>query len=118
MLLLEHIGVDPKGMDAAIIGASNHVGRPMGLELLLAGATVTTAHKFTRNIADKVRLADIVISAVNRDWYLRSGSSRARLLSTSASPEGKETSCMVTFSSMPLARWHPGSLRCPAALAQ
>lgn len=66
MLLLEHIGVDPKGMDAAIIGASNHVGRPMGLELLLAGATVTTAHKFTRNIADKVRLADIVISAVGK----------------------------------------------------
>ena len=66
MLLLEHIGCAFKGMDAAIIGASNHVGRPMGLELLLAGCTVTTAHKFTRNIEDKVKLADIVISAVGK----------------------------------------------------
>ena len=66
MLLLEHIGCEFKGMDAAIIGASNHVGRPMGLELLLAGCTVTTAHKFTRNIEDKVKLADIVVAAVGK----------------------------------------------------
>ena len=66
MLLLEHIGCTFKGQDAAIIGASNHVGRPMGLELLLAGATVTTAHKFTRDIEAKVKLADIVISAVGK----------------------------------------------------
>ncbi len=66
MLLLEHIGCEFKGMDAAIIGASNHVGRPMGLELLLAGCTVTTAHKFTRDIAAKVKLADIVVSAVGK----------------------------------------------------
>ena len=74
MLLLEHIGCAFKGQDAAIIGASNHVGRPMGLELLLAGCTVTTSHKFTSDIADKVRLADIVVSAVGKpglvpaDW--------------------------------------------------
>jgi len=66
MLLLDHIGLQYKGLDAAVIGASNHVGRPMGLELLLAGCTVTTAHKFTRDIADKVRLADIVVSAVGK----------------------------------------------------
>lgn len=66
MLLLEHIGCEFKGLDAAIIGASNHVGRPMGLELLLAGCTVTTAHKFTRDIAAKVKLADIVVSAVGK----------------------------------------------------
>ena len=66
MLLLDHIGLDYKGLDAAVIGASNHVGRPMGLELLLAGCTVTTAHKFTRDTADKVRLADIVVSAVGK----------------------------------------------------
>lgn len=66
MLLLEHIGLEFKGLDAAVIGASNHVGRPMGLELLLAGCTVTTAHKFTRDTADKVRLADIVVSAVGK----------------------------------------------------
>ncbi len=66
MLLLEHIGCPFKGQDAAIIGASNHVGRPMGLELLLAGATVTTAHKFTHDIAAKIKLADIVVSAVGK----------------------------------------------------
>ena len=66
MLLLDSLNIEIRGMDAAIIGASNHVGRPMGLELLLAGCTVTTAHKFTRNIADKVKLADIVISAVGK----------------------------------------------------
>jgi len=66
MLLLEHVGCTFKGQDAAIIGASNHVGRPMGLELLLAGATVTMAHKFTQDIQSKVKHADIVISAVGR----------------------------------------------------
>ncbi len=66
MLLLEHIGLEFKGLDAAILGASNHVGRPMGLELLLAGCTVTTAHKFTRDTASKIRLADIVVSAVGK----------------------------------------------------
>ena len=73
-MLLEHIGLEYKGLDAAVIGASNHVGRPMGLELLLAGASVTTVHKFTRNAPEKVRLADIVVSAVGKpglvsaDW--------------------------------------------------
>ncbi|NKB97758.1 MAG: bifunctional methylenetetrahydrofolate dehydrogenase/methenyltetrahydrofolate cyclohydrolase FolD [Pseudomonadales bacterium] len=74
MMLLDHIGLEYKGLDAAVIGASNHVGRPMGLELLLAGASVTTVHKFTRNAPEKVRLADIVVSAVGKpglvsaDW--------------------------------------------------
>ena len=74
MLLLDHIGIEYKGLDAAVIGASNHVGRPMGLELLLAGCTVTMAHKFTRDTGQKVRLADIVVSAVGKpdlvpaDW--------------------------------------------------
>jgi len=66
MLLLEHTGVTLRGMDATIIGASNHVGRPMGLELLLAGCTVTTAHKFTRDTASRVATADIVVSAVGK----------------------------------------------------
>jgi len=66
MLLLEHIGIEPTGLDAAIIGASNHVGRPMGLELLMAGCTFTAANKFTQDIADKIQLADIVVSAVGK----------------------------------------------------
>jgi len=74
MTLLETTGVELRGLDATIIGASNHVGRPMGLELLLAGATVTTAHKFTRDTGSRVRGADIVVSAVGKpglvpgDW--------------------------------------------------
>ena len=66
MQLLAHTGVPIRGLDATVVGASNHVGRPMGLELLLAGCTVTTAHKFTRDTADCVRRADIVVSAVGR----------------------------------------------------
>jgi methylenetetrahydrofolate dehydrogenase (NADP+)/methenyltetrahydrofolate cyclohydrolase len=74
MLLLEHTGVALRGLDATVLGASNHVGRPMGLELLLAGCTVTTAHKFSRDTRAAVMNADIVVSAVGRaglvpgDW--------------------------------------------------
>ncbi len=66
MLLLEHTGVELRGLDATIIGASNHVGRPMGLELLLAGCTVTTAHKFSRDTEGSVATADLVVSAVGK----------------------------------------------------
>ncbi len=66
MQLLEHTGIAIRGLDATIVGASNHVGRPMALELLLAGCTVTSAHKFTRSIEQHVRPADILISATGR----------------------------------------------------
>ncbi|MGA1370602.1 MAG: bifunctional methylenetetrahydrofolate dehydrogenase/methenyltetrahydrofolate cyclohydrolase FolD [Pseudomonadales bacterium] len=74
MQLLEHTGTTLRGLDATVIGASNHVGRPMGLELLLAGCTVTTAHKFSRDTRAAALGADILISAVGRpglipgDW--------------------------------------------------
>ncbi|MCC5871474.1 MAG: bifunctional methylenetetrahydrofolate dehydrogenase/methenyltetrahydrofolate cyclohydrolase FolD [Gammaproteobacteria bacterium] len=71
MTLLAHTGVPIRGLDAVIVGASNHVGRPMGLELLLAGCTVTTAHKFSRTTADHVRRADIVIAAAGRPGLVR-----------------------------------------------
>jgi methylenetetrahydrofolate dehydrogenase (NADP+)/methenyltetrahydrofolate cyclohydrolase len=66
MQLLEHTGISIRGLDATIIGASNQVGRPMGLELLLAGCTVTTAHKFTHDIARHVRTADVLVAATGR----------------------------------------------------
>jgi methylenetetrahydrofolate dehydrogenase (NADP+)/methenyltetrahydrofolate cyclohydrolase len=66
MQLLEHTGISIRGLDATIIGASNQVGRPMGLELLLAGCTVTTAHKFSHDIARHVRAADILVAATGR----------------------------------------------------
>ena len=64
MTLLESTGVAIRGKDAVIVGASNIVGRPMGLELLIAGCTVTTTHRFTENLAEKVSKADIVVVAV------------------------------------------------------
>jgi len=71
MTLLAHTGVPIRGLDAVIVGASNHVGRPMGLELLLAGCTVTTAHKFSRTTEEHVRRADIVIAAAGRPGLIR-----------------------------------------------
>lgn len=62
--MLESSGVTIKGADAVVVGASNHVGRPMGLELLLAGATVTTCHRFTKDTPAQVAQADIVVVAV------------------------------------------------------
>lgn len=55
-----------KGKHAVIVGASNIVGRPMGLELLLEGCTVTTCHRFTENLQDYVKQADIVVVAVGK----------------------------------------------------
>ena len=66
MALLEETGVALRGLDATIVGASNHVGRPMGLELLMAGCTVTTAHRFSRDVQAHVAMADLVVSAVGR----------------------------------------------------
>ena len=64
--MLEHIGIDPKGQHAVIVGASNIVGRPLALELLLAGATITVCHKFTRDLEAMVRQADILAVAVGK----------------------------------------------------
>ncbi|MBN9227478.1 MULTISPECIES: bifunctional methylenetetrahydrofolate dehydrogenase/methenyltetrahydrofolate cyclohydrolase FolD [Legionella] len=66
MHLLQHYQIDVKRKHALVIGASNIVGRPMSLELLLAGATVTIAHKFTQQLEKFVRIADIVIVATGK----------------------------------------------------
>jgi methylenetetrahydrofolate dehydrogenase (NADP+)/methenyltetrahydrofolate cyclohydrolase len=64
--LLEHTGEPFYGRQAVIVGASNIVGRPMGLELLLAGCTVTTCHRFTRHLDEHVAQADILVVAVGK----------------------------------------------------
>ena len=64
--LLEHSGEVYKGRDAVVVGASNIVGRPMALELLLAGATVTICHRFTQDLASHVGRADIVVVAAGK----------------------------------------------------
>ncbi len=66
MTLLAHTGVALAGLHAVVVGASNTVGRPMALELLLAGCTVTICHSRTRDIALHIRQADIVVAAVGR----------------------------------------------------
>lgn len=69
--LLESTGIDLHGQHAVIVGASNIVGRPMGLELLLKGSTVTTCHRFTKDTEDHVRRADIVIVAVGKPGIVK-----------------------------------------------
>jgi len=71
MTLLESTGQTIQGKDAVIVGASNIVGRPMGLELLLAGCTVTTTHRFTKNLPEKVSQADIVVVAVGKPGLVK-----------------------------------------------
>ena len=64
MTLLESYGVEVEGKKAVVVGASNIVGRPQMLELLLSRATVTICHSKTRNLAEEVALADIVVAGV------------------------------------------------------
>ena len=71
MTLLARTGVPLRGLDAVVVGASNHVGRPMGLELLLVGCTVTTVHRFSRDVAAHVASADIVVSATGKAELIR-----------------------------------------------
>jgi len=71
MKLLEQTGIDLHGQEAVIVGASNIVGRPMTMELLLAGATVTVAHKFTRNLQQHIERADIVVAAAGKPGLVK-----------------------------------------------
>jgi len=71
MLLLEHIHQKFKGCHAVIVGASNIVGRPMALELLIAGSTVTVCHRFTHDLAYFVKQADILVSAVGKPGLVK-----------------------------------------------
>lgn len=72
--MLDFIGVSVKGQHCVIVGASNIVGRPLSLELLLMGATTTVTHRFTQDLESHVRTADILIAAAGKpglipgDW--------------------------------------------------
>lgn len=71
MALLDHAGETYKGRLATIVGASNIVGRPMSMELLLAGATVTVCHRFSSNTPELVNQADIVIAAAGKPGLVK-----------------------------------------------
>ncbi|MBG6431962.1 bifunctional methylenetetrahydrofolate dehydrogenase/methenyltetrahydrofolate cyclohydrolase FolD [Pseudomonas aeruginosa] len=71
MTLLASTGADLYGMDAVVVGASNIVGRPMALELLLGGCTGTGTHRFTRDLADHVSRADLVVVAAGKPGLVK-----------------------------------------------
>ncbi|GAB3263994.1 bifunctional 5,10-methylenetetrahydrofolate dehydrogenase/5,10-methenyltetrahydrofolate cyclohydrolase [Chitinimonas naiadis] len=71
MTLLEKTGMPILGQDAVVIGASNNVGRPMALELMMARATVTLCHSQTRDLPGKVRSADIVVAAIGKARFVQ-----------------------------------------------
>ena len=72
--MLQASKIDLMGLDAVIVGVSNNVGRPMALELLLAGCTITSCHRHTKDLAGKVAGADLVVAAAGKagliqgDW--------------------------------------------------
>ncbi|MGL5031660.1 MAG: bifunctional methylenetetrahydrofolate dehydrogenase/methenyltetrahydrofolate cyclohydrolase FolD [Aeromonas sp.] len=70
MKLIETTGVQTHGLQAVVVGASNIVGRPMTLELLMAGCTTTTCHRFTTDLEAQVRRADLLVVAVGKPHFI------------------------------------------------
>ena len=71
MTLLAHTDKPVRGRHAVIVGVSNHVGRPLVLEYLLAGATVTACHRFTQDLAEQVGRADLLTVAVGKPGLVK-----------------------------------------------
>jgi methylenetetrahydrofolate dehydrogenase (NADP+) / methenyltetrahydrofolate cyclohydrolase len=69
--MLQASNISIKGLDAVVVGVSNHVGRPMGLELLLAGCTVTSCHRHTKDLARHVGNADLVVAAAGKAGLIK-----------------------------------------------
>ncbi|EAT13614.1 bifunctional methylenetetrahydrofolate dehydrogenase/methenyltetrahydrofolate cyclohydrolase FolD [Bermanella marisrubri] len=72
MTLLKHYDLNVKGKHAVIVGASNIVGRPMCMELLLAGATTTVCHRFTEDLEHHVSQADLLVVAIGKRGIVNS----------------------------------------------
>lgn len=71
MRLAQEYGLNFRGLRATVIGASNIVGRPMALELMLAGATVTVCHTATRDLRAEVERAEVVVAAAGKAGLVR-----------------------------------------------
>lgn len=71
MTLLQESGLKARGLNATIVGASNIVGRPMALELMLAGSTTTVCHRFTQDLEDHVHRADLLVVAVGKPGLVK-----------------------------------------------
>jgi len=72
MTLLQHHRISTRGKHAVMVGASNIVGRPMALELLLDGATITVCHRFTEDLERHVRAAEVLVVAVGNRTVVQS----------------------------------------------
>lgn len=70
MTLLQNYNINMFVLHAVIVGASNIVGRPIMMELLLAGCTVTITHKFTKNLRLYIKNADLLIVAVGKANFI------------------------------------------------
>lgn len=68
--LLERYNIDTYGLNALVVGASNIVGRPMSMELLLAGCTTTITHRFTKNLRHHIENADLLVVAVGKPGFI------------------------------------------------
>lgn len=68
--LLERYDIDTYGLNAVVVGASNIVGRPMSMELLLAGCTTTVTHRFTKNLRHHIENADLLVVAVGKPGFI------------------------------------------------
>lgn len=69
--MLEYTGIKTSGLNAVVVGASNIVGRPMALELLLVGCTTTITHSQTIDLEDHVRRADLVVAGVGKPGFVK-----------------------------------------------
>lgn len=69
--MLQAANIPLMGLDAVVVGVSNHVGRPMALELLLAGCTVTSCHRHTKDLAKMIMQADLVIAAAGKPGLIK-----------------------------------------------
>lgn len=66
LMLLDEYSINLEGADAVVVGRSNIVGKPMAQMLLQRNATVTACHSYTKDIEEKIKTADILISAVGK----------------------------------------------------
>src|SRR5579884_2003216 len=114
MTLLAHTDRPVRGQDAVVVGVSNHVGRPLAFELLLAGCTTICCHKFTRDLPEVVSRGDLVVVAVGRPSSKGPGSSLARWSWMSASIASATARSRAMSNSPPLPSARPGSRPCRA----
>lgn len=69
--MLQATNINLMGLDAVVVGVSNHVGRPMALELLLAGCTVTSCHRHTKDLAKMIAQADLIVAAAGKPGLIK-----------------------------------------------